>query len=442
MTLGTVILLLITFICFLLNLDAPKITSDATVIQLILDYILVLLVSNIMVRSVLKGYNKEIQNKYYNIFLLSFIISLIILHFMWTPMLNPSLPDWGFDPLRYYYYASEIIRTGFSSASLSYYGIVYYNVGIMNVFGLDPLVPLFTNILMTFYAVLLIARHLGNDKHIGSYAYLLLIPEIISFDMMASREIICMSMATVFVIKYKELLRNFRYSTLLIMIVSLLLVAVIRPPMAAVAIMGIFISLIFTFKGKLGKKMIVLAIASGLLIGGLGLSTSLGSNFTSDSLSETISDNISGDNEERNDAKSGLTTMLIPHNPIEYIVFGVIRSFAYVVPAPVMIKDFETQFSLSNYYIYEHLSTLIIFFFVPIVFRTVKNYKRQDENMKLIIILFVCYFFTIGISLPNLIHNRYRLVYDLFYFTIAIYGWTHKNEWKKKKTKVVIENIK
>lgn len=429
----TILLYILTFLGFVLNLDAPKITSDATVIQLILDYFFVLLVSNVMVRSVLKGFNQKIRTKFYNLFLLSFFISLIILHFMWTPLLNPSLPDWGYDPLRYYYYASEIIRTGFSSASLSYYGVVYYNVGIMNVFGLDPLVPLFTNILMTFYAVLLIARLLGNDKHVNRYAYLLLIPEIISFDMMASREIICMSMVTVFVIKYNELMKQFRWPRLLIMIIAILLVAVIRPPMAGVAVMGIVVSLIFTFKGKLGKNMIVLAIAGGLLVVGLGISTSMGSDFSSDSLSETVSDNFSGDNEERNDAKPGLTTMLIPHNPIEYVVFGVIRSFAYVVPAPVMIKDFETQFSLSNYYIYEHLSTLIIFFFLPTVFRTVKNYKQQDENMKLIIILFVCYFFTIGISLPNLIHNRYRLVYDLFYFTIAIYGWTHKNDWKNKK---------
>ena len=420
---NTLFFFFLTLLGFLINLDAPKIASDASVIQLTLDFILVLLVSNIMVQNVLKCYSRKIRNRYYNFFLLSFFISLVILHFLWTPMLNPSLPDWGFDPVVYYDSASDIIRTGFTIHGFSYFGIIYYNVAILSVLGLDPMVPLFTNIIIAFYALLLIVRFIDDNNFVGSYALFLLVPEIISYNMMSSREIICMSMITIFAIKFKELMRNFRYSTLLIMIVSILLVAIIRPPMAAVAIIGIFISLIFTSKGKLGKNMIVLAIAGGLLVGGLGISTSLGSDFTSDSLSETVSDNISGDNEERKDAKSGLTTMLIPHN---------------VVPAPVMIKDFETQFSLSNYYIYEHLSTLIIFFFAPTVFRIVKNYKRQDENMKFIIILFVCYFFTIGISLPNLIHHRYRLVYDLFYFTIAIYGWTHKNDLKKKNPKVVI----
>jgi hypothetical protein len=341
-------------------------------------------------------------------------------------MLCSNELKWGFDPLRYYSSAIENIRKGYFSYNFSYIGIVYYNIIILKIFGVDPLVPLLTNSFLTFYAVLLLVRFIGDRRNIAKYGFLLLIPEVVSFNMMASREIICMSLITVFVIEYFELVRFYTLSKLVIIIISIFIVAFIRPPMAGMAIIGIYIYSLLSHRRKTMKNIIFMTVVVLILGMGFYFSTSLGSNFSSDYISESLSESVRGNNTARDDAKAGLTTALIPHNPVEYVVFGIIRSFAYVLPAPIMIRDFSNQFSFSDYRVYDNLTTILLFIFLPFVFLGIYNRKKMDNKIYYIMVLLVILFFAIGMSLTNLIHNRYRIVYDLFYFSFAIYCWAHR----------------
>ncbi len=431
------VLIFLTYIALVLNLGAPSLVSSASMFTLCIEHTLVLLVSRLLIYNVLgKSYDAKILMRYYAFFLLGFIVCLLELHFVWTPRLNPNLPDWGYDPQRYYYYATEIVSGNNVTYGLNYQGVVYFYVACMYIFGIDPLIVLFLNTLLSLYAALLIIKLIcDNKKNITKYAWILLIPEVLRFNNEASREILCMSGATIFLIKYIELKIKHSLVNIIILVASFLLVAIVRPPMALPLILGIGIHTMMhaSFK-KMMISGVVLAVLGGLVLYALNISSNLGSDFNEDTLQDSVSSGFGGKTEARADAaSSGMTVWLIPHNPIEYVVFGVIRSFAYIIPPPLMLTDVFNQFSLLQTPVYPNLTVLAMFYFIPSIWRGVRRIRRLPSHVQLIGIVLVMYFFTIGISLPNLIHQRYRLVYDLFYFSFAIYCWTHKYEWKKKR---------
>ena len=140
----TLFLLLLATLAFALNLNAPAELSDAPAILLILEYIGVLAIANILIRKGLHA-PKEMKIKYMNCFLIGFTISLLFLYFVWTPNLPENSKDWGFDPQRYYYYASMFVKGTPMFDGLNYFGIVFFYIGLFYVFGINPLVPLFIN---------------------------------------------------------------------------------------------------------------------------------------------------------------------------------------------------------------------------------------------------------------------------------------------------------
>lgn len=439
----TFVLILFSYIGVYLNLDAPLLVSDASSIVLMAEHTVLLIVSWLLIKWKLRGCDKKILARYHNFFLIGYVISLFFLHYQWTPLLDPSKIGWGFDPLRYYYYATEIIRTGSADYMLNYQGVVFFYVWVMSLFGIDPLIILFFNTLFILWAILELVTLLckgGNLKLLKGLAWLFLIPELLYFDLMASREILCMASATLFIVNYWKARQYRKWLYYIAAIVSLVFCVFIRPPMGMMAILVVLIDLLLFRKFSV-KSYFVLTVLSIAVIVGVGWSDNIDSAMTGEKISETVEEGVSGENEARSDADlsgSSTTIALIPHNPLEYVVFGFIRSFAYIVPDPPQIKD---PINKHNPFIAENMpnfTAILLFVCIPFLFQMVRHIRRLDSQDRIITLAAVVYLFAIGTSLTNLIHQRYRVVYLLFYFSaVLVYYFKYRNRrWKKTNVKI------
>lgn len=434
----TLFLLLLATLAFALNLNAPAELSDVPAVLLILEYIGVLAIANILIRKGLHA-SKEAKNRYMNCFLIGFTISLLFLYFVWTPGLPESSRDWGFDPQRYYLYSSSVVRGEPLLTELNYFGVVFFYVFIFFIFGIDPLIPLFVNALLILYAVVLVSNHFkgigGKDKY---FSLLLLIPEVLYFNVMSSREIICLSFATISLLKGYKLISGTRgFLSILAFFLPLLLLIVIRPPMGAGLILAIGLFLVIGSGVKLKKKQItLLALLGCIFIAGLSISSSLDTNGqnTGDNISESIEERVEGNVDaggQHQFQSNSMAKRLIPHNTVEFVIFGFIRAIAYVIlppsvitnPTEVLVMDTPTTEC------FVHITSLLLMLCIPKVWKVLRKDMKGQPKVKVVGFAFVVFFFLVGYFNVTMIHQRYRLTWDLFYFALVAYNYSiHKHK--------------
>jgi len=130
------------------------------------------------------------------LWLLKLVLTFIILYAGWIPQLDPSSSSiWGYDPQRYYFQAQELVDNNWLAdfVSLNYTGVLYYYGVIFYFFGHNPVVPALANAFLTLVATLYLVR-VGYEikQHRAprdwTLALALLLPEILWFDVMTSRE--------------------------------------------------------------------------------------------------------------------------------------------------------------------------------------------------------------------------------------------------------------
>lgn len=419
------ILYIIATFAFILNLSCPSELTNTNAIVLILEYLGVLFVSNYIIRKNLKA-GKKSKERYLAFFLIGLTVSLLFLHFVWTPNLPENSKDWGFDPQRYYYYSSMFVKGTPMFDGLNYFGIVFFYIGLFYVFGINPLVPLFINSLFVLYSVVIISNHFfaigGKAKY---FALLLLIPEVVYFNCIPSREIICLTMATIAIVKSYEAIELGNKKSYISVFLSILLMIIIRPPMGGGVIIAI--SLFIALRGHFKMKyLLIIAVLAIIVVQGLSVSSSLDTHQTDtgSSLTEAVSDRISGDNEEDATASyssNSLARLLMPHNPVEFIVFGIIRSFAYVIiPPGLLLNPVEyLNFSKPGTEGFASVTVILMMIYLPAVYRNIRRKIKGDNSFKIIALALITLFFLVGVFNTNIIHQRYRVVYDLFYFSIV-----------------------
>lgn len=433
----TLFLLLLATLAFALNLNAPAELSDAPAVLLILEYIGVLAIANILIRKGLHA-PKEIKIRYMNCFLIGFTISLLFLYFVWTPGLPESSRDWGFDPQRYYLYSSSFVRGDPVITGLNYFGVVFFYVFLFFLFGIDPLIPLFVNVLLTLYAVILIANHFESLGGKGKYfSLLLLIPEVLYFNVISSREIICLSLATISLLKGYKLISGARgVLSILAFFFPLLLLVVIRPPMGAGVILAIGLFFVIGSGVRLKKKQIaILALLGCAFVAGIAISTSLDTNGrdTGDDISEAIEERVEGNVEaggQHQFQSNSMAKRLIPHNTAEFVIYGFIRTIAYViVPPSVVLNPFEAlAMNTPTTESFAHITSLLLMLCIPKVWRVLRKDMRGQPKVKVVGFAFIVFFFLVGYFNVTMIHQRYRLTWDLFYFALVAYYYSIHNQ--------------
>ena len=429
----------------MLNFDAPLLVSNTSNIILTIEHTLVLTICFNIIKNIIN--NKNARKLYQISFLIGYNISLLFLALIWTPKLVAEFTTgWdAFDPIKYYSMASIAINQGFFVEGFEHFPIAYIYWGIMRILGLNPLVPLFLNVVMFVYSVIIIANYINTKSHqdIKYYCWLLLIPELIYYNITASKDILCTYCATIiFVISNELFNKTYSKKNVMILLTCIIIFFIARFSLAFVSVLGI-LSLHFLNKLTI-KKVVVIIIFSTIFIFLLSKISVLGYYFNVTELTEKISSELSGDMsvaaELRDVNQNGFSQKIIPTNTFEFIFFGFIRSICYLIidgrfihnPIPILTFN-QTNPLLTTV----DFTTLLMFISCFFILRWFFNFKNENHNIKRLLYIFILYWYVVGTFNPLMIHIRYRLVYDIFFFCIAIRAITYKNKINDKKYNIL-----
>ena len=435
-----VFLLLLSIISFFLNLNAPTDLSYANKLVLCVEFVGVILIGKMIIDGVLQSINHTYQKKLYGAFLLFLSLTLLYLHFCWTPNLSINNENWGFDPQRYYYYATQIIRSSGFEFALNYVGVVYIYVFLMSVLGIDPLVPLFVNVLLVVLTVSIITKGIyviyGKNSYYRYTWLFFLFPEVIYYSAVSSREIFCLALVSICIyIAASQSLDDKRTLIRIIALIGGLLI--VRPPFAAALVLALLLSPI---KNKVALGAIgFLAIVISVIGGGLDFGSSEGAASLADSLTEHVSGNVAA-SDSYNYGENSIARRLIPHNPVEFVIFGIIRSLLYLLPKtlpfPIIASVFASSHNMGS--LLGWLSSFIIMLSIPSLWGAFREFKTQDSFSRVVFTSFCVFFFVVGMLNSNLIQERYRLVYDFLLLSVWLL-YKQKNKKKQNEIKRVLK---
>lgn len=417
------ITLLLSTLLVILNAIQNASHVSVSPIVMLIEHLCVLLFSYFIISNVLRRYTRRLIFHYYNLFLIAYTVSLFALYYNWGPdLFNLNSESFGFDPQRYYLAATNLLESGYIQYSLNYYGIVFFWYFFMAIFGASPLVPLYVNCLLSLYAILLLSTMLCEDdnRKMKYMALLLLIPEVVLYNAYSSREILCLSFATIslcYLYKYFKT-RNSRY--LLLGLVTISILTFIRPTISLPLLLG-FMLFYALNKGKI-LSSIIIAIVFAAVFGLAQDLSKIGSNEFGYSISDSVEARVDefGSNADMSRYSSNsMTSRLIPSNRLEFVVFGAIRTIFYVIPSPA---SFTQIFNIKGGQppFYTEITTFLMFFSLPLLYRVIKRYKREKPKNKVLLIVLLLYMYVVSAFNPTILHVRYRIVYDLFFFGIIL----------------------
>jgi hypothetical protein len=185
------------------------------------------------------------------VFLLKIALVLVVLRFGWMPMLGTGSAESGYDPQRFYFDAVALLDGGFdpgiaSAMRLNYTGIVWYYGLVMAAFGRSPFPPALVNAFVTLVAVLVLVEagyRIRPDRGRNDWILGLgmLLPEVVWFDALTSRETLTMSLLTIATLGAGTALMGApgAWKRLALAAPSLLILGLVRPDMLPPAVVAI-----------------------------------------------------------------------------------------------------------------------------------------------------------------------------------------------------------
>lgn len=427
---------LLFFLCILFAFwnifDVHPSLTNAPGIVLIIECALTCMIGYISINKLLQNYSKGDKTILCRFYYISFIIGLIILKIGWTPFLaEANNQNWGFDPQRYYSYSIQLIETGTYQGWAGFFGIFYLFAEIMKVTFYDPLVPLYINTLLSLWGAILLSKYCNINNfecnlNIKYFCWLLLIPEVLYYNTMESRETFCMFTSVLMIYSFFKFQEKRKLKYAISLLTGILLGAYIRATFTFTVLLGIITYVLLYSKriGTIAKFMSVTAIIGAMIVASQ-LSFLSAADGLEDYYAEQMSNNIAGKAGEFDGWEYGsnsISHLLIPSSPAQILPFGILRSFIYVLPGADIFKrlfnpDDAGEFVGAS----SSITGFILSFFVPLIFPFIwKNRKSNRENVKLLSVVFLAMFFMIGFSHANFVHHRYRIFYDSVYFALGI----------------------
>lgn len=428
-------LVLLSYLLLILNFGAPSRISNLPDYILVLEHTATLYVAYTIIKKHFK--EKSLRNRYFVFFLISYCISLIYLYVEWRDQLYKTFSiGWdAFDPVKYYSMAAVSIQE--TPLDLSIFPVAYIYYWLMKVFGLNPLVPFFFNEICFVYAVCLISLHINESspKHMKYYAWLMLIPEILAYNVTSSKDILCCLCATLVFVKSSDLLKKkISGENVCVLGVFFIILVFARTSLAMASICGVMLTLLSS--NHLSKKtffLVLIVIAMGI---GASILTSGneygGTGVVAEKVGSEISGDVSNAAQLNDQSSNSFAKLLIPHNTLEYILFGFIRSVCYIVIDPRFIKSFfDVVLPLNGLTMpllvdYTTFAMFISCFYL--LGWIVRRYKKEDNCVKDIFIVCALYWYSVGTFNPMMIHVRYRIVYDILFFSLAIRAFVTRKE--------------
>ncbi len=373
--------------------------------------------------------------------LLKIFITYFLLTRGWIIDLNESTnPNWGYDPQRYYSQAKELIDNSWIFlGGLNYVGILYFYGFIFFLFGHNPYAPALINCLFSLSAIVLLLRFIYSiipEKNIYNWKliFLLLIPELLWFDIMTSRESLVQCLI-IFATVYFARLRIFKISNTLTIIyvfqivISLLLLAFIRTSMLVPILIIYFLSIIY-FNNNRNRILQILNFS--ILIIFVIFSYNYINDFaglSSFDLENSVNEISKSDNNIASNGieygENSISQLLFPGNWFQAIIFVPFRVVLYVIsPLPSIGISLIGLFN-GNSGSYQNLmvipsSIINILLFPSILALTVNSLGNKRNNIFLWVLI---PFWIVFISIAGgnlIIHERYRLMCSIYFVACGI----------------------
>lgn len=374
--------------------------------------------------------------------LLKLAITFILLFVGWIPRLDPASADWGYDPQQYYVYAQELVDNHWIFLrAANYVGIMYYYGAIFFVFGHNPVIPALINSFITLIASLFLIK-VGYqikreiERRDWTIAWVLLLPEILWYDILPSRETIlgALIIFTLLTIGL-YLLRKPSISLFRVLIViglSLIGIAAIRTSMLIPTLIAIFL-LMFTINQKSGSNitkniipffLIVLFLTQGLIFSIFKNNSTFGildSILAATSAKENVVSVLTHN-------ENSISALLYPEGILQSLLFLPPRMVLYLVsPLPYISISLIDMWE-GDWQAWQKLFTILSSVFniiaMPYVLASlIQSIKNRKQNSAPLIFNISFWLTFIAIAGGNLIlHERYRVMSTILFFGCAWLG--------------------
>ena len=378
--------------------------------------------------------------------LLKLCITLILLFIGWMPLLDPSSANWGYDPQRYYYQAQELTENHWIFiGGLNYLGILYYYGAIFFIFGHNPIIPALFNSFVTLLATLYVisfAYEINPYRQTRDWtiAWALLLPEILWFDVITSRETLLGALLIIVFVTFGRLIIRSKQISIakyiFILSLTLLIIAAVRTSM----LLPVIGSIILLFLLKKTKQYIRFyqLIAFGIIF------------FVIFSMNNTFTTFIGGDafdvgkainsslstkdnivtlgSESMEYSKNSISQILLPEGLFQSIIFMPPRMILYLLaPLPNISVSFIELID-GNWRAWQKLLTILssiinIFAMPYILAATIQAIRTRKENIASLTLIIPFWLTFIAIAGGNLIiHERYRVMAALLLWACAWLG--------------------
>lgn len=381
------------------------------------------------------------------LWLIKILMVFFLLYVGWIPQLDPSTSTaWGYDPQRYFYDAWQLISNDWQPVvGQNYQGIIFYYAVIFFVFGHNPVAPMLVNCLFTlsgtlfliYSAYAMMPSRTDKDWYI---AFLLLVPELLWYDVLTSRETL---MAVLIIL---STMANGRYligvgrtgllGTLLLSGTALAGIIVTRTSMAIPVLASIgAMAFLPRSDRRLApiQKLVILATAVGIVAMGplvqniaggyefdyqlaLARSTSFESNIASQPVAQWSSASI------------GL--LFAPTNAASALLFLPLRMLLYLATPLPNVAVSVTGLLNGSWSQWQHLMTVltsaIMLLAFPYVLAGSARAWRSRKELPALMVLPISFWMTfVGVAGGNIIiHERYRVMSTLLLFGCMWLGYT------------------
>lgn len=369
-------------------------------------------------------------------------LTLFSLYVSWIPLLATGS---GYDPIKYYFQAQELIDNNWSAdvISLNYVGILYYYGAMLYVLGHNPVIPALINTFVTLIATLYLIKvgyEIKGQKNTGDWtlAFALLLPEVVWYDVMTARETL---MAALLLFEMLTIGRYFARAApvtlpkvFIVMGLSSLAIATVRTSMLLPLFLAIVLMafLIRPQHGPLVKQRIWIVIAGAVaLVFGKLVNQYIGGNAVDiiHTLFAAISakDNVAlGGGMEY--SKNSISLLLMPNGLLQAILYVPLRMVLYLIaPLPHIIRpigellsgdvgQWQTLFTILS-------SVVNLFAFPYALAGSIHALIRRKENAGLLVFHLSYWCTFLAIAGGNLIvQERYRVMASLLLWGCAWLG--------------------
>jgi hypothetical protein len=378
--------------------------------------------------------------------MIKIVATLIFLYLGWMPMLEMGSGEVGFDPQRYYHLSQELLANDWNhdSIGINYIGIIYFYAAIFFIFGVNPVIPALVNAFITFLCIIYIVRtayafvpYLNQKSHY--IAWLVLIPEVLWYDVMTSRENLMAVFIVIVILGSGSVLNSVKkinVSGLALVLSAMFGIIVIRTSM----ILPVILSIVIIMFLKRSRSLLPLVLKFSLiplglvaLMGGVTLHLMLGDysfNFSNHlSLVYDFANNIAS-NSRMNWSDKSIGLLLVPNSLLEVMVFLPAKMILYLASPLPKIGVSLSGLVAGDYSQWLRLMTcltslLMLLGFPYVLAGSALAWRNRIEFPALLVIpigFWVTFAAVVGGNI--IINERYRLMVTLLLFTCIWLGFT------------------